>query len=133
MVAGAVLAGLLDAVGVVLGALDDTRVAAFPFRVELPRVGDGGHDPVKELFPLIRGKSRVISPADDADGPLELHPVRVDAGVRRGGADQGADPRPQRAALRRHARSRPRPHRAHPRQKEAFDLIGAAVPLTLGK
>jgi hypothetical protein len=32
-----------------------------------------------------------MGPADDADGPLELHPVWVDAGVRGGGADQGGD------------------------------------------
>src|ERR1700677_3227129 len=38
------------------------------------------------------GKSRVSGPAaDDADGALELDPVRVDAGVRGGCADQGAD------------------------------------------
>src|SRR2546430_7555469 len=38
------------------------------------------------------GKSRARGPAaDDADGPFELDPVRVDAGVRGGGADQGAD------------------------------------------
>src|SRR2546428_4114500 len=38
------------------------------------------------------GTSRARGPAaDDADGALELDPVRVDAGVRGGGADQGAD------------------------------------------
>src|SRR5208283_2022467 len=38
------------------------------------------------------GKSRAGGPAaDDADGSLELDPVRVDARVRGGGADQGAD------------------------------------------
>src|SRR2546428_14143879 len=38
------------------------------------------------------GKSRASGPAaDDADGPFELDPVRVDAGVRGRGADQGAD------------------------------------------
>src|SRR6266567_4360700 len=38
------------------------------------------------------GKSRASGPAaDDADRPLELDPVRVDARVRGGGADQGAD------------------------------------------
>src|ERR1035438_7645636 len=38
------------------------------------------------------GKSRAVGPAaDDADGSLELDPVRVDAGRGGGGADQGAD------------------------------------------
>src|SRR6266536_3153402 len=38
------------------------------------------------------GKSRVSGPAaDDADGPLELDPVRVNAGRGGGCADQGAD------------------------------------------
>src|ERR1039457_6503940 len=37
-------------------------------------------------------KSRAVGPAaDDADGPLELDPVRVDPGGGGGGADQGAD------------------------------------------
>src|SRR5260370_9819806 len=38
------------------------------------------------------GKGRASGPAaDDADRPLELDPVRAGAGVRGGGADQGAD------------------------------------------
>src|SRR5258708_6243979 len=38
------------------------------------------------------GESRVGDPAaDDADGALELDPVRVDADARGRGADQGAD------------------------------------------
>src|ERR1700753_952866 len=37
------------------------------------------------------GESRADGPADDAYGPLELDPVRVDARVRGGGAGQGAD------------------------------------------
>src|SRR5260370_9320453 len=38
------------------------------------------------------GKSRASGPAaDDADRPLELDPVRVDADARGRGADQGAD------------------------------------------
>src|ERR1035438_427480 len=38
------------------------------------------------------GKSRAVGPAaDDADGLLELDPVRVDAGRGGRGADQGAD------------------------------------------
>jgi hypothetical protein len=83
------LAGFLDAVGVVPGSLDDAGIAAFAFGVELSRVGDVGHDAVEDQFLLVRGKSRVIGPADDADGPLELDPVGVDPGVRGGGADQG--------------------------------------------
>jgi hypothetical protein len=55
-VAYAVLAGLLDTVGVVPGSLDDARVAAFAFLVELPRVGDAGHDAVEEPLPLVRGE-----------------------------------------------------------------------------
>jgi hypothetical protein len=39
------------------GALDDAGVASFAFRVELPRVGDSGHDAVEELFVLVRGKA----------------------------------------------------------------------------
>ena len=54
---GAVLAGFLDAVGVVPGSLDDGRVAAFAFRVELPRVGDVGHNVAEEPFVLLRGKA----------------------------------------------------------------------------
>ena len=42
-------------------------------------------------------------------------------------------PHPQRAALRRHPRRGPRPHRAHQPQQAAFDLIGAAIPITLRK
>src|SRR5579864_2573674 len=37
------------------------------------------------------GKSRADGPADDAQGPLELDPVRVDAGRGGRGAGQGAD------------------------------------------
>ena len=55
-VACAVLAGFLDAVGVVPGALDDAGVAALAFLVELARVGDVGHDAFEELFLLVRGK-----------------------------------------------------------------------------
>ena len=51
----AVLARLLDPVGVVPGSLDDARVAAFAFLVELPRVGDGGHDAAEEPLSLVRG------------------------------------------------------------------------------
>src|SRR5712691_1274148 len=37
------------------------------------------------------GKSRADGPADDAQGALELDPVRVDPGAGGGGADQGAE------------------------------------------
>jgi hypothetical protein len=37
------------------------------------------------------GKSRADSPAHDPQGAPELDPVRIDPGVRGGGADQGAD------------------------------------------
>ena len=90
--AGAVLAGFLDRVVVVAGALDYTGVAALAALVELLGVRDGGHDAGEEALALVRGKSRAGGPAaDDADRPFELDPVRVDARVRGGGADQGAD------------------------------------------
>ena len=54
--AGAVLAGFLDAVGVVAGALDDAGIGALAAAVQPPRVGDLGHDPVQELLLLVRGK-----------------------------------------------------------------------------
>ena len=37
------------------------------------------------------GESRADGPADDAQGALELDPVRVDPGAGGGGADQGAE------------------------------------------
>ena len=86
----AVVAGSLDAVGVVPGALDDPRVGPVAARrVEVAAARDAGHDPVQSALPLLRGKAGPA--ADDADGALELDPVRVHPG--RGGrlADQGAD------------------------------------------
>ena len=54
--AGAVLAGFLDRVVVVAGALDYTGVAALAALVELLRVRDGGHDAVKDTLALVRGE-----------------------------------------------------------------------------
>ena len=54
--AGAVLAGFLDRVVVVAGALDHTGVAALAALVELLRVGDGGSDAVKDALALAGGK-----------------------------------------------------------------------------
>jgi hypothetical protein len=92
VVAGAVLAGFLDAVGVVPGAFDDARVGALAPPAEVLGGGDLGHDPVQDALALVRGESRVVGPAaDNADGLLEFHPVRVDAGSGGGSADQRAD------------------------------------------
>jgi hypothetical protein len=55
-VTGAVLAGFLDRVVVVAGALDHTGVAALAALVELLRVRDGGRDAVKDALALARGK-----------------------------------------------------------------------------
>jgi hypothetical protein len=55
-VAGAVLAGFLDRVVVVAGALDYTGVAALAALVELLRVRDGGRDAVEDALALVRGK-----------------------------------------------------------------------------
>ena len=54
--AGAVLAGFLDRVVVVAGALDHAGVAALAALVELLRVRDGGHDAVEDALALVRGK-----------------------------------------------------------------------------
>ena len=53
--AGAVLAGFLDGVMVVAGALDDAGVAALAPRVELLRVRDSGHDTVEDALLPVRG------------------------------------------------------------------------------
>ena len=56
-VAGAVVAGALDPVGVVTGALDDPGVGPVPpFRVEVLFPGDVGHDPGQDSCLLVRGK-----------------------------------------------------------------------------
>ena len=54
LVAGAVLAGFLDAVGVVPGAFDDAGVTALAPLIEVLRAGDGGHDAAEDAFPLVR-------------------------------------------------------------------------------
>lgn len=93
-VTGAVVAGPLDAVGVVAGSLDDPGVGPVPaFGVEVLFASDVGHDLGEGAFLLLRGKGRRVSgpAADDADGPLELDPVRADARLGGGLADQGGD------------------------------------------
>ena len=56
VVAGAVLAGFLDGVVVVAGALDDAGVAALAPFVELRRAGDVGHDAVEDALLPVRGE-----------------------------------------------------------------------------
>jgi hypothetical protein len=55
-VAGAVVAGFLDAVGVVPGPFDDAGVAPLPPGVEVLRRGDAGGELGADAFPLVRGK-----------------------------------------------------------------------------
>jgi hypothetical protein len=55
-VAGAVLAGFLDGVMVVAGALDDAGIAALAPLVQVLRVSDGGHDAGEDALALVRGK-----------------------------------------------------------------------------
>jgi len=55
-VAGAVLAGFLDGVMVVAGALDDAGVAALAARVDVLRVRDSGHDAGEDALALVRGE-----------------------------------------------------------------------------
>jgi hypothetical protein len=67
------LAGFLDGVVVVAGALDDAGVAALAALVQVLRVSDAGHDTGEGALALVRGKGRAVGPAaDDADGALEL-------------------------------------------------------------
>lgn len=54
--AGAVLAGFLDGVVVVAGALDDAGVAALAPGVEVLRAGDLGGELVQDAFELVRGE-----------------------------------------------------------------------------
>jgi len=61
-VADTVLAGFLDRVVVVAGALDHAGVAALAALVELLRVGDGGHDAGKDALPLVRGEKPGLRP-----------------------------------------------------------------------
>ena len=50
------VAGFLDPVGVVAGALDDAGVGPVPaLRVEVLFPGDAGHDPGEDAFALLRG------------------------------------------------------------------------------
>jgi hypothetical protein len=88
-VPGAVLTGLLDAVGVMPGALDDAEIRALAPLVQVLQAGDICDDAFKRPL-LIRGGQIIDPAADDADGPLEFHPVGIDARSGRGGADQRA-------------------------------------------
>ena len=55
-VAGAVVAGPFDAVGVVAGSFDDPRVGPVPaLGVEVLRAGDVGHDRGEDAFLVLRG------------------------------------------------------------------------------
>jgi hypothetical protein len=56
VVADTVLAGFLDRVVVVAGALDHAGVAALAARVDVLRVRDGGHDAGEDALALVRGK-----------------------------------------------------------------------------
>ena len=56
VVAGAVLAGFLDRVVVVAGALDHTGVAALAPLVQVLRVRDAGRHPGEDALALVRGK-----------------------------------------------------------------------------
>lgn len=61
--AGAVVAGLLDPVGVVAAALDDSRVAAVPAAgVEVPVLGDVCRELGQECCGLVRGKKPGLRP-----------------------------------------------------------------------
>ena len=56
-VAGAVVAGSFDPVGVVAGSLDDPRVGPVPAPgIEVLLAGDVGHDPGEDAFLLLRGE-----------------------------------------------------------------------------
>ena len=56
-VAGAVVAGSFDAVGVVAGSLDHPGVGPVPpTGVEVLRPGDPGHDRGEDAFLLLRGE-----------------------------------------------------------------------------
>lgn len=54
--AGAVLAGFLDVVGVVPGAFDDAGIRTFPPLVEVLGAGDGGHDAAESALLPVRGE-----------------------------------------------------------------------------
>ena len=56
-VAGAVVTGPFDAVGVVAGSFDDPGVGPVPAPgVEVPGAGDVGHDRGEDAFPVLRGE-----------------------------------------------------------------------------
>ena len=56
MVAGAVVAWLLDAVGVVAASFDDAGEGAFPPFVQVAGAGDVGADLLDGALALVRGK-----------------------------------------------------------------------------
>ena len=57
VVAGAVVTGSFDAVGVVAGSLDDPRVGPVPAPgVEVLLPGDAGHDRGEDALPVLRGE-----------------------------------------------------------------------------
>jgi hypothetical protein len=60
-VAGAVLAGFLDGIMVVAGALDDAGVAALAPFVQVPGVRDAGHDAGQDALALVRGESLAVA------------------------------------------------------------------------
>src|SRR5580658_5024911 len=98
--AGAVVAGPLDAVRVVAGSFDDPRVGPVPaLEVEVLLAGDAGHDRGEDAFLVLRGKGRRVGgpAADDADGPLEFDPIswRTMSGL----LDRSTFPGPRRDVL----------------------------------
>ena len=91
-VAGAGVAGSLDAVAVVAGSFDDAGVAALaPFRVGL--AGDLGQDVGQDAVPVLRGETRRTGggTAGDAQDPDEGDPVGVQVRGLGGAGGQGAD------------------------------------------
>jgi hypothetical protein len=77
-VASPVVAGPLDAAGVVAGSFDDPGVGPVPpLGVEVLVVGYVSHDRDQDAFLVLRGEGRRAGgpAADDADGPLEFDPV----------------------------------------------------------
>jgi hypothetical protein len=56
-IAGAVVAGPFDSVGVVAGSLDNAGVGPVPaLLVEVLLHGDAGHDLGEDAFPVVRGE-----------------------------------------------------------------------------
>ena len=56
MVAGAVVAGFLDAVGVVPAALDDAGAGPLAALVQVPGVGDAGRHAGEGALAVVRGE-----------------------------------------------------------------------------